>query len=428
MQVLLEKQDDSNVILDITIPRAEVDKEIDSIAKNLKERAQVNGFRKGAAPLDLIKRHFHEALRAEASTRLIQSGVIEGLKQEKLRNIGNPVLLDEFKVSDKKRYPGKFKLDGSFNFKITVMLPPNIDVSNYTGIEVEVDAKDFGRWFAKQIRKQQLLFGDKQTVERSAQVGDQVMVDFEGFIDGTALNGAKEENISFVIGEETLIKELENVFVGKNTNDEFEQIVKFPDNYPVSNLRDKEVLFKCKVKEVVELKPHELNEAFATLLSFDSVDALMADYQAKWEDQYESVIKTQIFASVMDKLIEAIKFEAPQSWVEQELRVVASRLQMRVQDVLNNPSLHSQLMPIAEKTVKSAYILDKIYEKETSLRLLPEEVTSAAEKAAVAQSMSTSEFLEQLRERGMYEGFITQCEHRKVMEFLVANASVKEKV
>lgn len=428
MQVLLEQQDDSNVILDITIPRGEVDKEIDTIAVQLKERAQVNGFRKGAAPVELIKRQFHEALRAEASTRLIQTGVIEGLKQKKLKNIGNPVLLDEFKVSDKKRYPGKFKLDGSFNFKITVMLPPNIDVKDYRGIEVEVDTGNFSKWFTKQIRKQQLLFGDKSTVERSAQVGDQVMVDFEGFIGAEPLAGAKEENVSLVLGEETLIKELEDVFVGRNAGEEFETTVVFPDDYPAMALRSKEVLFKCKVKEVVELKPHELNDAFATLLSFDSVDALMADYQAKWEEQYNSVVKTQIFGSIMDKLIAAAPFEAPQSWVEQELRVVASRLQMRVQDVVNNASLRAQLLPIAEKTVKSAYILDKIYEKEDGIRVTPEEVAAAAARAAAQQGISTSEVLEQLREQGMYEGFITQCEHRKVMEFLVTNAVVKEKV
>lgn len=428
MQVLLEQQDDSNVILDITIPRTEVDREINTIADKLKERALINGFRKGAAPLDLIKRHFHEALRAEASARLIQSGVIEGLKQQQLKNIGNPVLLEEFKVTEKKKYPGKFKLDGSFNFKITVMLPPKIEVTEYKGMEVEVDTNSFTKWFSKQIRKQQLLFGDKSTIERPAQNGDQVMVDFEGFMDEQPLNGAKEENMSFVLGEETLIKELESVFVGRNANEEFQTTVTFPANYPAAGLRSKEVMFKCKVKEVVELKPHELNDAFASLLSFDSLDALMADYQLKWEAQYDSVIKTQIFSSLMDKLIERIQFEAPQSWVEQELRVVASRLQMRGQDVVNNPSLRTQLMPIAEKTVKSAYILDKIYEKEESLRLTPDEVSLAVSMAAGQQSVSTSEYLEQLREQGQYEGFITQCEHRKVMEFLVDNASVKEKV
>lgn len=428
MQVMLEQQDDSNVVLDITVPRGEVDREINALALRLKDKANVNGFRKGQAPVDLIKRQYADLLRAEASTRLIQSGVIDGLKQKQLKNIGNPVLLEEFRPTETKKYPGKFKLDGSFNFKISVMLPPNIDVKDYVGLEVSVDTNSFSKWFSKQIRKQQLLFGDKTTVARPAQTGDQILADFEGFVDGQPLATSREESVSVVIGEESLIKELEDVFIGKTEGEDFETTVAFPSNYGVPALAGKNVTFKCKLKEVVELKPHELNDSLAALLSFDSVDALMSEYQKKWETEYESVIKTQIFADIMDQLIDSTKLEVPDSWVEQELKMVASRLQIRPQDVLTNHALRQQLIPIAEKTVKSAYIMDKIYEKEESLRLSFDDINEFASQVAVQQSVGVTELLERLRAQGMYEGFITQCEHRKVMNFLVASANIKEKV
>lgn len=427
MQVLLEDQDELSVVLDITVPQKDVDREINSIAASIKDRAEIKGFRKGTAPLDLVKRHYYDSLRAEASSRLIQSGVLEGLKVKNLKNIGNPVLLDEFKVTEKKKYPGKFRLDGTFNFKISVMLPPNIDVVDYMGVNVDVDVGTFTKWFSRQIRKQQLLFGDKTNVDRPAQVGDQVMATFEGFLASEPLNSSREENVSFVIGEATLLKELEDVFVGHSAGETFESVVTFPADYGVDSLAGKDVTFKCELKEVVDLKPHPLNDDFAALLAFDSLDALSENYKTLWQKEYDSVIKVQIFSEIMDQVLESNKFEAPTSWIEQELSTVAARLQIKGQNVANNPYMRKSLWPLAEKSVKSAYVLDKIYEKEESIHLTPDEVSTSAAEVANQQGLSTDHFIDQIRNQGLYEGFITQCEHKKAMEFLVANANIKER-
>ena len=425
MEVLLEQKDDSTVILDVTVPRGTVDREINSIAALVRDQAEIKGFRKGTAPIDVIKATYSDTLRAEASARLLQSGIVEALKQHKLKNIGNPVLLEEFRVSEKKKYPGKFKLDGTFNFKVSMLLPPNVEVSNYVGVEVHTHTQEFAKWFSEQIKKQQVLFGQKTLVERPAKVGDQVMADIAGFVNGEPLDaaGSQHENVSFIIGDEEVHQALEMAFVGHAAGQYFSINVDMPEGSQHSVVE-----FRCLLKEVVEVAPHELNDEFALLLSYESLDALTADYQQKWNTQYHAVRKTQTFAAIMENLIEAHPFEVPTSWVDHELRIVLNRLQMRAQDVVGNSNLLAELRKTAEKTVRSAYLLDKIYEKEPSLHLSAEEVLAEAADIAAQQKVTTTEFLEKLREQGLYEGFITQCEHKSVMNFLIANAIIKEKV
>jgi trigger factor len=144
MQVQTKKIGDNMCEIHIVMNKIDVDNEVESIAQQMQPQAQVKGFRKGQAPVSLIKSQYIKQIRQEVSTRLLYSGTSDALKNRELRNISNPELLIEYRPQEKKPYVGKFNLDGSFEFAVSVELPPEISVSGYKGVEVEAVPEDSG--------------------------------------------------------------------------------------------------------------------------------------------------------------------------------------------------------------------------------------------------------------------------------------------
>jgi trigger factor len=426
MQVDLEPRDAEHVVLSITVPRSDVDSEMEEAARKVRSKVAVNGFRQGQAPLDLIKSQYSNALRAEVAARLIQNGVLSGLRQHSLKHVGNPILLEEFRVTEKKRYPGNFKLDGSFTFKIEVELPPQLDVTDYIGIEAKSLATPFEEWFAQQMRRNQLLFGERQDANRPSEKGDQMLVNFEGLDNGDPVPGATQTSHSVVLGEVGLVPDLEAIFYGRSAGEEFEADVTF--NSPQANpgVRGKTLHFKAKVLEVVTLTPAPIDDTLATLVSFDDLAAMRAHFLNKWETEYKPIANQGVATEILQKLIDRYPFSVPQSWVESEIRKILPTVNLKMEDLKGNEALFDQIKSLADKTARSNYILSNIYQKEPTIHLTEKEIVDFASSTATQHQTTATQYLNTLQERGLYETFVTQCENRKTLDFLVASAAIKE--
>lgn len=419
MQVEIDSVDSNKCVVNVNFLPQDVEAEATEIARQMQPKATVKGFRQGTAPLPIIRNFYRKQILREVSQRLIQKGASDSLREKKLKNITNPELLEEYRMTDtnKKDHLGKFNIDGSFTFAMSVELPPEIDVKNYLDVKVDGDIEDFDSWFEKKIFNEQSLYGDKGPSGDLAKVGDELIVDFCGFLGEEALDAV--ENQRLIIGSGMYMGDFEAAFVGKVPNEEFEVSVQFPDDYNEEPIRGKEVRFTCKVHEVNAIVPHELNDDFAQLLSHADLDQMMKDYKITWEKDVEEPARAALFSRIMEQVAESNPFDLPKPWVDAE---IDKRIkQMGMGDLVNQPDAINALRGLCENSVRYAYLLDKIYEKETSIHLGSEEFLELANEEAKKVEITGTELIEKLKREGSYEAFVSFHEQRKAMNFLVDN-------
>lgn len=430
MQVDIEDSDNNKCIVRVNFPKTEVELETTSVAQIIQPKANVKGFRPGTAPLHIIKSFYRKPILREVSQRLVYRGTSDSLREKQLKNVSNPELLEEFRVNDqtKKDHIGTFNLDGSFSFAVSVELPPDVDVKDYLGVEVEVDTDTFDSWFEKKMLDAQLMYGDKQAAEDLSKTGDELIVDFHGFVGGEPLDNGGVESQRLVIGDGTYLEAFDAAFVGRKAGEEFSVTVKFPEDYNEEALRGKEVDFNCKVHEVNTIVPHELNDDLAQLLSYSNLEELVNDHKQIWQRDFYEPMRAGIFAKLMEKVAECNPFDLPEAWVNAEIEKRFQ--QIGVGNLANQPEAFNALKGLCEKSVRYAYLMDKIYEKETDIHLSSDEFLAIAEEEAQKMSISGTELVEKLKREGTYEGFVSFHEQKKVMNFLVDNAVLnsKEKV
>lgn len=409
-------------ILDITIPKGMVDRAVGDFVEQVKPNLEIKGYRKGQVPNDVIKRMFQKEIRAEVGTKLLQESVVKGLRENDIKNAGNPVLLEEYRPTPNRQYVGKYGLDGTIRFKVSVEPPPDIDVTGYTGIEIPDTGNSFDEWVEKELLKQQMIYGDKEEVSREAKVGDEVMISFVGTVDGEEF--VNEEDFGFMIGEEIFTEGFTESFAGRKPGEEFDIKVSFPEDYGDEDLNGKDALFATKLNSVYETVPHPINDDLAMMLSYSSVDEMMSSYRTIWKDEFEKPFRAQIVNALMDAIIDQNPFVVPEAWVENEMRLTAQRMQMSAMP--DNPAMLNSLREIAERSVRSSYLLDKIYEKEEGIHLSSDDIERIIKDESAKMGMSWDEFMNLLRERNQYEPFVAFHQQQRVVDFLIDNA-VKKK-
>jgi len=424
MKVEKEKMEDGTIKLKISHSEAEVNKSLNDIAKAVAPRTTVNGFREGMAPLEVVLSTYGKQIRLEASSRLLHEGTSEALKDKDLRNISNPILLEEYRQTNEKPHLGRFHLDGSFSYEITVEPPPDFDVKDYKEVSVESGAKTREEWVQKQLMDQQKMYGKSEVVTRPVQSGDELTVDFEGLVDGDVkFEGGSEEGYHLLVGEGDFIKELEDSFIGHLPDDEFTTTVDFPATYFLKEVAGKTAIFTCKLHEIRELVPHELNDELAALLSYESVDEMTKSYDTLWDTQMAGSARAKLFSSIMDKIVVSNPFTVPTAWIESEIQNTVRRLSLDAEDA---KVAAQSIAEMSERTVRVAYILDKIYEKESDIHLTAEALQKIFEEEAVKNGLDGGEaVIENLKGSGQYEGFITFYEQQAVIDFLIESAIIE---
>lgn len=424
MEVGQVVENGSRCEISVIMSKEEVDREQKLAVTQIKGQAEVPGFRKGLAPAGAVFNRYRNHILNIASEQLVYQGTEGALKDKKLRNVSSPELLPEFRRGPSP-YLGVFSLDGSFRFTFAVELPPEVDVKDYVGVQARIPHSNstFEPWFREQLRPQLLMYGTKLTATRPVRRDDEVIADFEAFIEGTALY--REENYRLNIGSDQMPRAFESAFLDKQTGEEFWISVEMPNEDGISEqLRGKVCDFKCLIREVVEVQPHDLNDDFAVLSGYESLDTLRQSYKDRWNTEFAQPMRAQTYSAVMDVILKANPFEAPKVWVEREANATLQRLQG--QNLRGNEQLMVTLRQMSERNVKAAYLLEKIYEKEQQLHFTPEEFMKRAETVGQQYGLSAGDFIEKLKEQGQYEGFVVQQEQERVIDFLLEKSVIEE--
>ncbi|MBR4941766.1 MAG: trigger factor [Clostridia bacterium] len=296
--------------LTINVEKAEFEAAIEKSYRKNAGKFRIQGFRPGKAPRKIIERMYGPAAFYEDAVNMAFPDAYKAAIEE--AGI-TPVDQAEVELVD-------ISEDG-FTFTAKVITKPVATVGEYKGISAEyellpVTEDDIDRELKVRLNRQTQV----ETVERAAENGDTVVLDFEGFVDGVAFDGGKGEKHELKLGSGQFIPGFEDQLVGLSAGEAKDVIVTFPEDYGAADLAGKEATFKCLVHEVKESVVPELDDEFAKDVSeFDTLDELKNDIKGKLEKAKENNANAEFENRLIDALIDITEVEIPQCMVEQQI-------------------------------------------------------------------------------------------------------------
>ncbi|WMJ23939.1 trigger factor [Paludicola sp. MB14-C6] len=387
--------------------------------KNIKS-INMPGFRKGKAPRKMVEKMYGEGVFFEdAINDLYPEALGQAIEEAELDIVARP----EVEVLSVDKAEG-------FTFKATCVVKPEVEVTNYKGIEVEKTVKAVteedvdNRVNAMRDRNARLI----DVTDRAAQNGDTVVFDFDGYVDGVAFEGGKAEQFSLVLGSGQFIPGFEEQIEGKNIGEEFDVNVTFPEEYHAEELKGKASVFKCKLHEIKCKELAELDDEFAKDVSeFDTLAELRADIKAKMQEQNDKAASDEVENKIIDKVIENMTAEIPNEMIEARIDDMIRDFEYRLQSQGMNLDTYLQYTGMekdsfritfkeqAEKQVKIRLALEKIVELEN---ITVDAEAIEAEYAKVAENYKME--VEQVK------GFIPEADFAKDLAVNKAIDLIKE--
>ena len=316
-----EKQEKSQVLLTIEVGPEEFNAAIEKAYRKNRRRYRVNGFRPGKATRKMIEFVYGEEVFFDDAINEAFPDAYEAAVKEK-----------ELKVLDMP----SVELDGTptlsgFTFKATVPVYPEVTLGQYKGLSApkrSVSVTD------DDVEERVKRLADRNTrlvsVEREAQNGDTVVIDFEGFLNGEPFEGGKGENQNLELGSESFVPGFEEQLVGAKAGEERELNITFPDNY-APELAGKDVVFKVTVHEVKEKDVPEIDDEFAKDVSeFDTMQELRDDLRRQITEERQSAADRDFEDELMTQVADGITVEVPDVLIERQAQQFVENLKRQV--------------------------------------------------------------------------------------------------
>ena len=350
--------------LEIKVDKATFDAEVDKAFKKNVGKINVPGFRKGKAPRAMIEKMYGKGVFYEDALNALIPGVYEeALAESKLEVVSRP----DFDV--------KSIDDDGVVLTAKVFVKPEITVTEYKGLKgdrekVEITDEAVDKEIDRVRERNSRII---EVSDRPAKTGDEVVLDFDGYVDGKQFDGGKAEKHNLKLGSGQFIPGFEDQVAGKSIGEDFDVNVTFPEDYQEKTLAGKAAVFKCKIHEIKETELPELNDEFVKDVSeFDTVDEYKADVKAKLEKDANKAADQKLDEQLMDALSANIVGEIPEVMYENETENVISDYESRLryqgltlemfmkytgQDM---EALKKQFRPQAEKQVKTRLALEYV--------------------------------------------------------------------
>lgn len=311
MQVTVETTTGLERKLTVGVPADEIDTKVNEKLADAAKNVRINGFRPGKVPLREVKRRYGKAVREEVLGELIGAKFYEAVSQENLNPAGMP------HIERTQDEPGQeFQFTATFEVypEITVSGVENISVTRYSA---EIKDEDVDNMLEK-LREQRAAF---EPVERAAQEGDQVVIDFAGTIDGEEFEGGAASNHELILGSNSMIPGFEKGIEGATKGEQRDVNVTFPEDYHQEDLRGKEAVFNVTVHEVKEKTLPEVNEEFIKQFNPNQteVEEFKKEVRNNMERELKSALKNKIKQQAMEGLLEQNEIEVPRALVDQEI-------------------------------------------------------------------------------------------------------------
>ena len=402
MSVQVEKLEKNMAKLTIEVSAEELEKAIQGAYLKQRKNIAVPGFRKGKVPRQMIEKMYGvEIFYEDAANALIPDAYANAYDECELEIVSQP------SINVVQLEKGK-----PFIFTAEVATKPEVTLGEYKGLKVDkISTRVTAKEVDAKLEEEQKKNARTITVEdRAVQDGDEVVLDFEGFVNGVAFEGGKGENYPLTIGSGSFIPGFEEQLIGVEAEKEVEVNVTFPKEYHAEDLAGKEAVFKCTVHEIKVKELPELDDEFAAEVSeFDTLDAYKADIKAKIKEQKQADGNRQKEDQAVEKAVANAFMEIPEAMIDTQVQQMAQEFAQRMQSQgltmeqyfqftgLTADKMMEELKPQAVKRIETRLVLEAIAKAE-NIEITDEKVDEEIAKMAEMYKMEVEKLKEYMGE------------------------------
>ncbi|HAG13853.1 MAG TPA: trigger factor [Ruminococcus sp.] len=409
-----------------SISAEDLEKACERVYQRQKKDIAVKGFRKGKVPRKMVEKLYGEDVFFEDAVNMIIPGELDAIIREK-----EIIIIDRPSVE----LVSCTKEDGAV-CKAVLITKPEVTVGEYKGIHApmkvrEVTDDDVNQQI-EMLRQRQARVVDVD--DRAAQLGDEVKINFEGFIDDEAFEGGKGEDYPLRLGSGQFIPGFEDQIVGKNIGEKFDVSVTFPEEYGDDRYAGKAAVFKTELLGITMQELPEVDDELAKDISeFDTIDELREDIKKNLTQTAEQQAQTRFENAIFDAVVDATDAVIPQVLfdrrIDQRIREFEGQLQQQYGDLKLNEylqltgmtleQLRDEYEPQAKKEVTLRLALEKIADLE-DIQVSDDELEEALQEFAASMQAP----IEFVKARIPVEDYRTDMRVTKVVELIKNNAVV----
>ena len=425
MSLKVETLEKNMAKLTIEVSAEELEKALQAAYMKQRKNISIPGFRKGKVPRQMIEKMYGAGIFYEdAANALIPDAYAKAYDECELEIVSQPAI-DVVQLEKGK----------DFIFTAEVAVKPEVTLGEYKGLKVDkysnrVTAKEVEAKLEEERKKNARTV----TVEdRAVQDGDEVVLDFEGFVDGVAFAGGKGENYPLTIGSGAFIPGFEEQLIGVEAEKEVEVNVTFPAEYHAEDLAGKEAVFKCTVHEIKVQELPELDDDFAAEVSeFDTLDEYKEDIKAKIKEQKIADGKRKQEDQAVEQAVANATMEIPEAMIDTQVSQMMQDFTMRLQQQGLSMEQYAQftgstvekfkedLRPEAVKRIQTRLVLEAVAKAE-SIEITDEKLDEELAKMAESYQMEVEklkEYMGDAEKEQMKQDMAVQ----EAVTFLVDNA------
>ncbi|HVL55897.1 MAG TPA: trigger factor [Burkholderiaceae bacterium] len=363
--------------LNLSVPKADVDRQVQERLRSLSTSVRMPGFRPGKVPLKMIQQSYGPKVHAEVLGDAVSKALSDAVAEHKLRIAGQPRI-----------EPSQEPADDVVAFSAVFEVYPEVQLKEVSQLQLERFQCPVGDAEVDKtieiLRKQRTVW---EPAGRPAADADRVTIDFVGRIDGEAFEGGSANDMPLVLGEGRVLPDLENGLRGIAEGETREIDVAFPADYGAKELAGKTAKFEVRAKKVEAPKLPELDEQFAKQLGVSDGDLqrMRNEVRANLEREVAARLRARTRAGVMEALPSLAEFELPKSLIEAESAQLAERarsdLKARGVDVKDVPIPPDAFREQAEKRVRLGLIVAEIV-RQNQLQAKPDQLRKQIEEFA----------------------------------------------
>lgn len=434
MSVQVENLEKNMAKLTIEVSAEELEKALNAAYQKEKNKISIPGFRKGKVPRAMIEKMYGPAVFYEdAANTLMQENYPAAVEESGVDIVSRPTV-DVVQIEKGK----------PFIFTAEVAVRPEVTLGKYMGVTVtKIDTSVSDEEVEESLEKERNNNARTITVtDRPVENGDTAVIDFEGFVDGVAFEGGKGENHPLEIGSHTFIDTFEDQLIGKNTGDEVEVNVTFPEQYQAADLAGKPAVFKVKINEIKTKELPELDDEFAQDVSeFDTLAEYKEDLKKRLVEQKENEAKRTKEDEAIQKIIDKSKMDIPDAMIDTQCDTMIEEFAQRIAQSglsmdqylqfseMTVDKLREQVRPEATTRIQSSLVLEQIA-KDENIEITDEDIDAEIEKMAKAYGMEADklkEYMGESEKKSMKNDLAIQKAVELVMDNVKERAKAKSK-
>ncbi|WP_312649390.1 trigger factor [Proteiniclasticum sp.] len=431
MNVTHEKVDAKKVKLEVTVEAAKLDEAIRKSYKKNVKNLNVQGFRKGKAPIAIVKQFYGiEVLFDDASDFLLNDSYPQAIEEAGIKPIDYP------KIDITQMEEGK-----DFVYTAEVEVYPEFDLPEYKGLEVEkpvikVTDHDIDHEIEHLVERNGRIESKPEGAELAK--GDIAVINFNGKVDGVEFEGGKGDNFELEIGSGMFIGDFEDQLIGSKVGDKKVVKVTFPEDYQAEEVKGKDAEFDVEVLDIKGKEFPEVDDEFASEVSeFETLEELKASIREGLEEDAAARAKGELNNNLIKALAEKAEIDIPEAMIESSIDRLVRDFEQRIQQQgiskemylqmtgQNESAIRDMFRDNAKNVVKNDLLIEAIVEKE-GIEASEEEVNAKADEITKMYGDQKEELREMLMKNNRKD-LEMEVTTAKVFELLLESAKVTEK-